>query len=363
MMDKTDLEKLILSFEAFEAPAVQREAGVSYGELKAVLERLLAIGKIRFVSGVSYEVCPDSAKILSPYEPKSDLERDYITALWECVKNENAEPSFIQRKLGVSYRGAGRARDWMKQHKFVAPLGEVLITKEEFIKKFGDPEDEKGDDARQRGHLQFDFPFVEDDDSENPALDFELFQERLDELIQKNQEKNSDGDDARADRLRRYLNEKKDEPADIDDELDSFLRELDEEFPDGEDDDDEEDGDGEVTAEADVNSLLRDVFSDCLQLSLKSGEQGKYFIVNEAQKPEFEISFVKNGDAMRISDCGETVKNSDQTTRRIKNLLKGYPPVRLDENGELFVEFDGCFGVLFSLMTLYAAVDAVKKMK
>ena len=77
----------------------------------------------------------------------------------------------------------------------------------------------------------------------------------------------------------------------------------------------------------------------------------------------FELKFVQNGSALRISDCGMIFPAVGQTRRKVKNVLKNYSSVVLEEDGEISITVENVFGTLMALMTLYSAVDAVKKMK
>lgn len=86
------------------------------------------------------------------------------------------------------------------------------------------------------------------------------------------------------------------------------------------------------------------------------------FILGFDGEPKFELKFVNDGRSLKISDGGKTLEQISQTNRKINNVLKGFNPVKL-EGDEISITLDNPFGTLMALMTLYSAIEAVKKMK
>jgi DNA segregation ATPase FtsK/SpoIIIE-like protein len=72
------------------------------------------------------------------------IEPVYIDALRYVVKTGNASISMIQRKCCIGFNKAGKIVDWMEQNGYISDFDSnvksrrVLLTKEEFIEKFGE---------------------------------------------------------------------------------------------------------------------------------------------------------------------------------------------------------------------------------
>jgi S-DNA-T family DNA segregation ATPase FtsK/SpoIIIE len=72
------------------------------------------------------------------------LEPVYIDALRFVVMTGSASISMIQRKCSIGFNKAGKIVDWMEQNGYISPFDggaksrKVLLTKEEFIEKFGE---------------------------------------------------------------------------------------------------------------------------------------------------------------------------------------------------------------------------------
>jgi S-DNA-T family DNA segregation ATPase FtsK/SpoIIIE len=72
------------------------------------------------------------------------IEPVYMDALRYVVKTGNASISMIQRKCCIGFNKAGKIVDWMEQNGYISDFDSnvksrrVLLTKEEFIEKFGE---------------------------------------------------------------------------------------------------------------------------------------------------------------------------------------------------------------------------------
>ncbi len=126
---------------------------------------------------------------------------------------------------------------------------------------------------------------------------------------------------------------------------------------------DDEDDDDEYEPEEDREVDLREALIRCLECGLQEITCEKKYILGMEDGLNFELKFVQNGSALRISDCGMIFPAVGQTRRKVKNVLKNYSSVVLEEDGEISITVENVFGTLMALMTLYSAVDAVKKMK
>ena len=152
-MDKENIREYIKNAGEVEAPTLQREFSLTYAETKAVLDGLVKEGTLEYASGVMYRLknrfAPkDGEKI---YKPKDAKEAGYINALRACVRMGGVSLEGIQHHAHMSYAQATEAIAWMEYNKFIetTPTFRLLITREEFIAKFGAIGDESGLPARQ----------------------------------------------------------------------------------------------------------------------------------------------------------------------------------------------------------------------
>lgn len=148
-----EIRKYILQKSQIEAPSLQKRFSISYSECNAILEKLTKEGVLEFVSGITYKL--NRKKSDSPnidvYVPKNEQEAMFIKALWACIKNGSASTWYIQRRCAMGYAMASRAIDWMEKNKFISPFNgpmprDILIEKEKFIKKFGNPDSDESED-------------------------------------------------------------------------------------------------------------------------------------------------------------------------------------------------------------------------
>lgn len=107
---------------------------------------------------------------------------------------------------------------------------------------------------------------------------------------------------------------------------------------------------------------LRESLIKCLERGLQDKSDSDKFILDLEGSPEFELKFVNDGKSLKISDGGKTLTQVSQTKRKINNVLKEFVPVKLEGN-EISITIENPFGTLKALLTLYSAIDAVKKMK
>lgn len=305
-MDKSAIVNYIKEAGRVEMPDVQQRFGLKYSEIANVLSEFEQSGVIRYCDGFTYELSTrnmEEQRPVSVYKPQNEQEAFSIKALWECVKSGSASTYLIQRKLSVGYVMAARALDWMEENEFISSAKgteprNVLINREEFISKFGDPD-------------------TDDDDSSEEDLD-SFLERRRRELMERMRLMNMDDDD------------------------------------DSEDSEDDEDMDI-------MRSDLRSTLSRCFLSGLQDKNDEEKCILKLSGDTEFSLRFVFHGRALRISDEGNTLPQVELTRRKVENILKKYAPVSLEYNGEICVTVVKPQGLLMALLTLYAAIDAVKK--
>lgn len=232
----------------------------------------------------------------------NDMEQ-YKKALWECVKSGIVSPSFIQLRCHVDYNTAMDIMEWMEENKYITafPDREVKLTVEQFSEKFGDPED-----------------IVKSSEEEEQKRIVELRREAL---------------------MARFRAMKEDKEDD--------------------DDEDEDDEDDDEDSDDDFYELMSNLTESIRYRFEGKNDEGKCIFAFD-RETNFELSFLE--DRIIISDGGSTLKMVQQSERRIRNVLKEYNSVKL-ENEEIFIIVEDGIGTIKSLLTLYAAIDAVKRMK
>lgn len=328
-MEKEDVINYIRMHTEVEVPSLQKRFSLSYAESKEIVDELTADGTIEFMSGVSYKVNSDSREPQT-YIPKNSTEEMYIKALWECVKSGSVSISNIQRNCSIGFATAMHAVDWMENNGFITPLPlrSVAMSKEDFIKKFGNIDEKEAQD-------------------DNAVIERLIELRKLAEEGKKEQSNKHVGD-----------------IDDDDDDYESIFKDDDDDedgYFDNEDDidmcgyDDDDDDDDE---RVDWRTVLVRSFDSGLVPT--SGED-KYILGLDGRL-DLELKFINNHGELRISDGGKTVGSSNQTKRRIANVLKAFAPVKL-ENNEIVIVIDNPLGTLSALLRLYAAMQAVKNMK
>lgn len=321
-MDKENVKRYILERGEVESPALQKELSLTYAEAKSVLDELVQGGTLEYASGVLYRIkdrfAPQNGERV--YKPKDATEDMYLRALWTCIKLGGVSLSAIQNTLHVDYGDAVNAIGWMDRNGFItmSPRFRIIITREEFVAKFGDFD----------GGTPFD----------RPKTELEKAHE-LWKILNEGEEKQPDEDE---------------EDEDIELLLADYMEDEEAECYNGDDDDDDDDDDYDV----DPKALIVSAVGECLQ----STADENVYIFGLDGEPDFELKFVRDGRAVVISDCGRTVERTELTKRRITNILKDRAPVML--NGDAIeISVENPYGLLKGLMLFYAAVDAVRRAK
>lgn len=353
--EKEKICKFISEQCEISAPMLQKKFSLSYAECKSILDELIGKRMIEYVSGVTYIVhtVESTSNKRETYKPQNEQEAFFIKALWACVEHNGASTSLIQRRFSVGYARAARAIDWMEGHNFISAVSgnserTVLIDREEFISKFGDLEEDTLDDDEED----------EDDYEERQRFIEERRRELMERMRRMNEEDDSDDD-----------SNDEDDDNDSDDEGD-------------EDDNDEENllscdiTDFDSRLERMLNSIddykkntreeseeidLRPILSECILSGLQDKNKEEKYILNLNGEKSFELKFVAEGSALRISDGGKTFAQSGLTMRKVKYILKHYVPVAIEDTGEIYIEIDDPHSTLMAFLTFYTAVDAVRR--
>ncbi len=295
-MDMQAVENYISENKRIEMPDLQEQFALTYSDTVKVLSELEKREKIKYCDGLIYEWNMQEGKAQTcsePYAPKNEQEATFIKALWECLKSGSASTSTIQRKCSVGYAMAARAIDWMEENGFISPINGsnprgVLIGREDFIKKFGNPDDKGSAEEedmesfmeRRRRELIERLSHMDDDDSDSDDED---------------DDDDEDGDediDKAAQERREYLERRRKE----------LIERMQQEMEDDEEDDDKE-GDYAKCAEA-LKSKIRqmpdynaddDTFSIAMNVSYPNGAP-------------FRIKVLEHGGCWYLSDLGDALK-------------------------------------------------------
>ena len=336
-MDIQAIENYIYEKKQIEMPDLQEQFSLTYSDTVKVLFELGKSGKIKYRDGFTYdwEAQKEKASIASEvYTPKDEQEAFYIKALWECIKSGSASTAIIQRKLSAGYAQAARAIDWMEENGFISPMNGsnprgVLISQDEFIKKFGNPDDngsaeEEDRDryiARRRREFAERLSHMDDDDEEDDedddilSCDTEDFDDRLQHMLNSVGGNDSKGDDDDIDKAaqerREYLEKRRQEL------IERMRREMSED----EDKDDKKDHDKTVEA-------LR---TEIQRMPDYNAADDTFSIKMEIKYPDgtpFRVTIIEHDGCFYVSDCGDTLKylssfnDGDALAKYFRNTLK-----------------------------------------
>ncbi len=303
-----NIRKYVLSKSDIEAPEIQDKFSVSYSATRKIIYELINKGVLKFDSGVVYKVVRKAIPV-PEYTARNEEENIFIKALWQCVKLNSASLLLVQRCCSCSYNLAARALDWMEKKGYIGeyPERRMKISVDEYCRIFGTPDDV--DDNNQA------------DGEQDDRTRREFLEKRRQELIARMQQPFGNYEDDSA------AKDKNNEDREVDTEVD-----------------------------------LRTFLIKCLERGLQyKSKDGKYVVGLDGQT-QFELKFIRDSDMLMISDGGKTLQQTVQSKRKIKNVLKRFEPVVL-ENEEISISVKNPFGTLMGLLILYSAVDAVKKIK
>lgn len=418
-----DVRQYILSQNVIQLPEIQKRFALSYSQVKTVIDELTSTGDIVYTSGVSFMV---KTKLnVKGFKSKNSLEEKGVRALWECIKKDYISIAYIQRTCGFNYAEALQSIDWMEKNKYIScfPKRKVIMTKEEFIAKFGEELDRQESLALSKMQARMDEVFNEQNDVEMPNDK---------ESRNNNNEQNMDSEEVRRDReeieerrrtilkrMQAILDEKDDEEDEKDDEEndddiecyfdedyddDDYIESNDAEYddgldPEGDSEDDEKECQKKIDFEEHKRAILERLqaqlakedenneydYDDCddrndkveyepdryfkiksgLLRSVMSGmrcyeNDNQSFIVFDGE-PEFAFTVKIKENVFQISDGGNTLYcAADRQT--VIDTLKSYAPVFLCGN-EISINITDELKLLWAIMQLYSAIAAIKRIK
>lgn len=144
-IDITAIKNYLMRLDTVELQVVQQEFSLSYSQVRKIFNELLKQDAVTFVSGFTYKIHKshitawDSERSgLDGIDPNDEL---LLKALWSCLVNDNVSVSGLQRKLSIGYTLASRLIERMDKLGLISySQRKVLITAEEYVKRFGTPD-------------------------------------------------------------------------------------------------------------------------------------------------------------------------------------------------------------------------------
>ena len=273
----------------------------------------------------------------------------------------------IRGELGLSFDEAMAAINWMSGNGYItlSPEFRVLISRAQYVEKYGLPDGEETP-----------FPAPEKTELEKARELWKYLNAggASEKESKENKDDNIGPNFDIDDEVNRFIKDLEDddeiEILDDDEDLEDYMEEDGAgrhyvEVDDDDDDDDDEVGtffDGYDFDEDDEHVGAKVILQSSFAESLVELVGGNVCIFDLDGEPDFELKFIKSGCAVVISDGGSTVEETTLTRRRVMNILKSHSPVELNGDAiELTVENPS--GLLLGLLRFYAAVDAVRKAK
>ena len=292
-MDKRAITKYIKERGKIDMPDLQERFGLDYSDAIKILSELENGGEIKYCDGYTYEYIPETDR-KSKHVPKDKIKAMYIKALWECIKAKRASPITVIRSCACGYNVSVQAIEWMEKEGYVSaeksdvPWRDVLISREDFMKKFGNIEDKQ--------------PLAQDDDTdfdEDADDDDDWDDEEDDEVIEKTEQRivpqyrlvdYKDNDDD----YMEVLNKKRKE---LEERKARILREI-------------------AARDAESNERDRDTFTSEIRDVIKrmpnyNAEDDTFSMKMTVSYPNgtpFRMKVIDDGETLYLSDCGNTIE-------------------------------------------------------
>lgn len=139
------IKNYLMQLDTVELQVVQKEFSLTYSQVRKIFSELLKQDAVSYVSGFTYKIhkshivaWESDGSGLDGIDPNDEL---LLKALWLCLVNNNVSASGLQRKLSVGYTLASRLVERMDKLGLISYSNrKVLITAEEYAKRFGTPD-------------------------------------------------------------------------------------------------------------------------------------------------------------------------------------------------------------------------------
>ncbi len=301
------IKNYILSLDEFTIPQVQDHFNSSYMQVRSIVSNLIADGEIEFVSDITYK----KVGHVSPVENEIKYyDNEFADTLWQFIDSDEISVSAIQRKCGCVFSSATKALNWMEENGYVSKrmsvVYKIIISKENFIKRFGLPKSESD--------------FTNNDDDIVTAKSCNC--DNNDDDIVTAKSCNSEA-----------LIKSEIVASENDAELIDAIEKI------------------------NVKEILRDHLASALRCSRKNK---KYFI-NIVGEQRFDIIIDYDNEVFRVTDCGKTLSTLSVPSKVLSMLLRSNFSVDVNDDGEAFIECRNPQQLLGRILTLYAAIEWVKR--
>lgn len=133
-MKNFKVESYLIKNKIATIPEIQKKFDLDYKEVRNFFSALVKRGKLVLMDELHFEYINQPNKIPEIYKK----------VLWECIQKEKVSFIDIQKKYELSPPAVKTIVKWMEDNGFVSspPFNILLMTKEEFIERFGQIEEE-----------------------------------------------------------------------------------------------------------------------------------------------------------------------------------------------------------------------------
>ena len=140
-MNEKEIERYMIASKIVSIPEVQKRFGLGYKEAHSYFTKLIKKEKLSLKDDLHYEYNGRVEKIPPVY----------LKALWDCVEHHEVDSDYIKKKYNLSTPTVNIMLEWMKDNEFIedSPFPDVLLTKQEFIERFGTIEEEQEEDNKE----------------------------------------------------------------------------------------------------------------------------------------------------------------------------------------------------------------------
>lgn len=137
-MNEKSVKKYFKEHKVASIPEIQNKLDLGYKETHEIFLNLLEDKVIVLKDDLHYEYIKNA-------EAMEDVPNIYKKVLWNCIQTNDASSRRIRRDFSLSSSLTNQIFGWMIENDYISDplIGEILITKEEFIETFGEMEDDE----------------------------------------------------------------------------------------------------------------------------------------------------------------------------------------------------------------------------
>ncbi|MDE7213118.1 MAG: hypothetical protein K2N42_00895 [Anaeroplasmataceae bacterium] len=140
-MNEKEIVRYIIASKTVSIPEVQKRFGLGYKEAHSYFTKLIKEEKLSLKDDLHFEYNGRVEKIPPVY----------LKALWDCIEHHDVDSNYIKAKYNLSTPTVNIMLEWMKDNEFIedSPFPDILLTKQEFIERFGIIEEEQEEDNKE----------------------------------------------------------------------------------------------------------------------------------------------------------------------------------------------------------------------